>query len=431
MLDNFSSPADVIGDLDTVPSLTQIYNALFARGKSQKAPFRAFYFSLQDYRLDVYLYHLRRKEEAISNKSKLCPPRPVAAAAVKMSSKVEEPAKDGRGEGEGEGAEQTQWKQDDHSPPLRPRAPNPASDPGVVPSLSPPEDEGVVPTDKDLDVFKLSPVAALKMLCTMVEALVKITGDVPPTPPASTMDTLNMASISREKFSVSQTYQNQSNSNPNSRPRTPESRSLSDSAFDKSSIGSPEAHTHEPFHIIGADAQPLNIQHGHIARKFYSKRPPPIPVEQYLLRLHRYCPMSTGVYLATAAYITRLALVERIIAVTSRNVHRLLLAALRVAMKALEDLSYPHRRFAKVGGVSEVELGRLEVCFCFLMNFELKVDVEMLVREATSLRDGTSTVSDIGRGFELELPVLGGRRGVGAEQKGMADGIGAAVKAAS
>ena len=115
--------------------------------------------------------------------------------------------------------------------------------------------------------------------------------------------------------------------------------------------------------------------------------------------------MSTAVYLATSLYINRLAVVERAIPVTPRNVHRLLLAGLRVAMKALEDLSYPHSRFAKVGGVSEVELGRLEITFCFLTNFELKVDSEMLQEEAeaVSLREGEA-VQELPAGLPLVLP---------------------------
>jgi len=52
--------------------------------------------------------------------------------------------------------------------------------------------------------------------------------------------------------------------------------------------------------------------------------------------------MSTAVYLASSLYIYRIAFVEKRIPVTARNVRRLVLAALRVAMKALEDLSYPH-----------------------------------------------------------------------------------------
>ncbi|EGY22251.1 PHO85 cyclin-7 [Verticillium dahliae VdLs.17] len=124
--------------------------------------------------------------------------------------------------------------------------------------------------------------------------------------------------------------------------------------------------------------------------KAHSKKPPPISIEDYLARLHRFCPMSTAVYLATSLYIHRLAVDERAIPVTRRNCHRLVLAGLRVAMKALEDLSYAHGKMAKVGGVSEVELARLEISFCFLANFELVVREDALQKHADVLREGTS-----------------------------------------
>jgi len=59
-------------------------------------------------------------------------------------------------------------------------------------------------------------------------------------------------------------------------------------------------------------------------------------------------------------------------------------------MKALEDLSYPHSRFSKVGGVSESELARLEISFCFLTNFEFKTSKEALLAHAISLKEISS-----------------------------------------
>jgi len=147
----------------------------------------------------------------------------------------------------------------------------------------------------------------------------------------------------------------------------------------------------KPYVIVGENSQPINLQHSAITRKFYSRLPPPISITDYLLRLHRYCPMSTAVYLATSLYIHRLAVLERAIAVTRRNAHRLLLAGLRVAMKALEDLSYAHGKFAKVGGVSESELARLEISFCFLTGFELVVSEESLQHQWEMLRRGRET----------------------------------------
>ncbi|CEL01529.1 hypothetical protein ASPCAL01111 [Aspergillus calidoustus] len=129
-----------------------------------------------------------------------------------------------------------------------------------------------------------------------------------------------------------------------------------------------------------------SIQQSVLSKRFLSKREPPITLKEYLTRLHRYCPMSTGVYLATSLYITRMANIDRIISVNRKNVHRLVLAGLRVAMKTLEDLSYSHNRVAKVGGVGEKELSRLEISFCFLADFELRVDREMLIEQARLLK---------------------------------------------
>ncbi|MCJ1286983.1 hypothetical protein MMC26_006330 [Xylographa opegraphella] len=278
-----------------------------------------------------------------------------------------------------------------------PAAPRPSADAGMTALPDSPSSESeFFAADQAIDIFTMSPVVALKMLCTLIEEMVQITGDIPPTPPVSIPNTPIMPILqeNRGRFHrqtcTKQISEGQEDQDVPMTSRTP--------------IGSPEAHPAEPFHIIGNDPQPLYVQEGALTRKFYSKRPPPIPLEEYLLRLHRYCPMSTAVYLATSLYIHKLAFVERIIPVTRRNAHRLVLAGLRVAMKALEDLSYPHRRFAKVGGVSEPELGRLEISFCFLTDFELKVGKEMLHKHAEMMRDGAN-FQGLPKTFQPVLPL--------------------------
>ena len=267
------------------------------------------------------------------------------------------------------------------SMPQLPRPPSPSADRGIVPGTeSPFADSGTFPNADDLDIFTLTPVAALKILCSTVKTLVQITGDIPPTSHPSTP---NLGLMQAEKENVAQ----HAKEHKRRQNGTPENTGDVDGvpATAKTPIGSPEAGPSEPLHVIGSNMEPLNIQHGAITRKFYSKRPPQISLEEYLMRLHCFCPMSTAVYLATSLYIFKLAVVEKIIPVTSRNIHRLVLAGLRVAMKALEDFSYPHRRFAKVGGIGETELGKLEVSFCFLTNFELRVDREGLLEHAKSI----------------------------------------------
>lgn len=277
---------------------------------------------------------------------------------------------------------------------ILPPRPNPSEDAGLAYKGSPNDGSDRSSSPNTLDVFTIGPITALKLLCAGIEALVKVTGDVPPTPPPDFTTPPNMRGMQAEKENIvrSNSYKNLQELAKFPRPLSSSggSSEIDGVNFRKRPIRSPEIKPTEPHIIIGDNAEPLNVQHSAITRKFYSKHPPPISLEDYVMRIHKFCPMSTAVYLATSFYIHKLAVDERAIPVTRRNCHRLLLAGLRVAMKALEDLSYPHSLFAKVGGVSEGELARLEISFCFLTNFEFKTSKETLLDHAISLREISS-----------------------------------------
>lgn len=261
-----------------------------------------------------------------------------------------------------------------------PPPPNPSADTGVIPPISTPdEDAPTPPADAEWDPSTLRPEAAMKILCRAVVALANVTGDIPPTPPISRPGTPRAAPLPTSSGVRSRS---------SSRPATPvPSDDLKGPRFRGIDMGSPEAHHHEPSaRDVGVDAEPVHVQQVAIARKFYSKKPPPISLLDYLMRLQRYCPMSTGVYLAAASYIHKLAVEDKMVPVTGRTVHRLLLGTLRVAMKALEDLRYPQARFAGVGGVRESELQKLEISVCYLMEFELQVTPESLKRNTMRLQ---------------------------------------------
>lgn len=315
-----------------------------------------------------------------------------------------------------------------HDPPP---PPVPSSDPrlSIDHDRSPPTATTDSTSNDEYDLFKLKPAEALQLLSAGVELLVRITGDVPPTPPPKTPTDPQMSNMQAEKENIARSHSEKSLARLRAqalreeqeeklrKQRQQQQQQLqekqqkhahrsggSSDAYVQSidgvrlkhdalrranpSSSAPNLHPPEPYIVVGADSQPLNLQHGAITRKFYSKNEPPISVNQYLQRLHQFCPMSTAVYLATSLYIHRLAVEERAIPVTRRNAHRLVLAGLRVAMKALEDLSYPHTKIAKVGGVSEVELARLEISFCFLAGFELVVSAERLKKHWAVLREG-------------------------------------------
>lgn len=293
-----------------------------------------------------------------------------------------------------------------------PPPPEPSQDRGIVPPIMSPHLEGIDHlTPDNIDIFSLDAVAALKLLSRGAQFLVNLTGDVPPTPAIQS----RADALSRAHFEGPTTSQRQAASLPiPGFPAGNENDNIDGVPFTRTPIGSPEAHMHEPI-VHGSESQPASVQYAALVRKFYSKRPPPISLEDYLSRMHKFCPMSTAVYLATSHYVTHLAVNEKICPVTPRNVHRLVLAGLRVAMKALEDLKWPHSRFAKVGGVSEVELRRLEIGFCFLMDFGLKVDAQMLTDEAQNLVRicNSSAISEYDiepLGIPSRLPELKNRR---------------------
>jgi len=293
-----------------------------------------------------------------------------------------------------------------HEPP---KTPDPSADAGLSVATPNLEIDGIQSSPTTFDVFTLPPVTALKLLCAGIEALVRITGDIPPIPLPSHPTSTNMRGMQEEKENIVRSH-SYTNLSLHQGPRTPSNSNggsvgeVDGVTLRKMPLGNPEIVPKEPYIVIGANAEPVNLQHSAITRKFYSKQPPPISLEDYLMRIHRFCPMSTAVYLATSVYIHRLAVEERAIPVTRRNSHRLLLAGLRVAMKALEDQSYSHRRFSEVGGVSESELSRLEISFCFLTNFDLTTTKEILSKHALNLNVISSAQGAVG-GYSLGLKI--------------------------
>jgi PHO85 cyclin-6/7 len=74
-------------------------------------------------------------------------------------------------------------------------------------------------------------------------------------------------------------------------------------------------------------------------------------------RIRKYNDVRTPMLLTLAIYLDRLESPS----LNELNIHRFVLAGLRIAAKFLEDLVWKHDRYAKVVGVSSRELSRLEL----------------------------------------------------------------------
>lgn len=262
------------------------------------------------------------------------------------------------------------------------------------PTPTPKSDVALRLDSETWDINSVSAVGALRMLIAALEQLATVTGDVPPTPPVSRPATPQKLQREVAARRLSST------------PR------MAAGAADLPPlhIGSPEAHPHEPITIeIGQHAEDVAFQHAAIARRFFSKTAPPFSLAEYLTRFHHYCPHSPGVYLTAAAYIHILCVSDLMVPATNRTIHRLSLAAIRVAAKALEDNKWAQERIAKVGGISNTQLLNLEVTLCFLLDFELFVDAKIMARRMFLLqqaaRQGVGARGRLSDEFKLKLPL--------------------------
>ncbi|KAK6142467.1 hypothetical protein DH2020_022815 [Rehmannia glutinosa] len=106
---------------------------------------------------------------------------------------------------------------------------------------------------------------------------------------------------------------------------------------------------------------------------FHGVRSPAISLEKYVERIYKYTSCSPSCFVVGFVYIDRLVHKYPDSLVVSLNVHRLVVTSVMVASKILDDVHYNNAFYARVGGVSNAELNRLELELLFLLDFEVTV----------------------------------------------------------
>ncbi|KAI4980852.1 cyclin-P4-1-like [Hordeum vulgare subsp. vulgare] len=114
------------------------------------------------------------------------------------------------------------------------------------------------------------------------------------------------------------------------------------------------------------------------ASAFRATTKPGISVRTYVARIARFAGCSPACYVVAYIYLDRLLHRARrfALAVDSYSVHRLLITTVLAAVKFMDDVCYNNAYFAKVGGISLVEMNYLEVDFLFGVGFDLNVTPE-------------------------------------------------------
>lgn len=112
---------------------------------------------------------------------------------------------------------------------------------------------------------------------------------------------------------------------------------------------------------------------GKMLSVFHGVRAPNISIPKYLERIYKYTNCSPSCFVVGYVYIDRLLHKHPDSLVISLNVHRLLVTSVMVASKMLDDEHYNNAFYARVGGVTNAELNRLEMELLFMLDFGVMV----------------------------------------------------------
>ncbi|XP_022737704.1 cyclin-U4-1-like [Durio zibethinus] len=106
---------------------------------------------------------------------------------------------------------------------------------------------------------------------------------------------------------------------------------------------------------------------------FHGLTRPTLSIRSYLERIFKYANCSPSCFVVAYVYLDRFVQMQPSLPINSFNVHRLLITSVLVSAKFMDDMYYNNAYYAKVGGISTVEMNILEVDFLFGLGFQLNV----------------------------------------------------------
>lgn len=87
---------------------------------------------------------------------------------------------------------------------------------------------------------------------------------------------------------------------------------------------------------------------------FFSTFRQPFSLESYVTRIVNFTNCSRSVFINALVYLDRIKRADKRLAISEMNVHRILITAVVLSVKFLEDELYHNSYFAKVGGIQSV-----------------------------------------------------------------------------
>ena len=113
---------------------------------------------------------------------------------------------------------------------------------------------------------------------------------------------------------------------------------------------------------------------------------PSISIEDYMMNLFIYTKINESTIILILIYIDRFCNLNNV-SLSYYNIHKIILAAMISAIKYNEDNIYSMNFYAKLGGISTVELNLLEYKFLTMIHFSVFVEEELFTKYKDDLLD--------------------------------------------
>ena len=111
-------------------------------------------------------------------------------------------------------------------------------------------------------------------------------------------------------------------------------------------------------------------------KPFMTMTIPSMPIKDYLLRLSQFANINESTIILILIYIDRICKINNF-QLNFRNIYKLIISSMIIAIKYNEDHFYSKEVYAKLGGVTMKELNYLEFQFLILIKFSLFVEKDL------------------------------------------------------
>ena len=111
-------------------------------------------------------------------------------------------------------------------------------------------------------------------------------------------------------------------------------------------------------------------------KPFMTESIPSLSIKDYLTRLSQFTKINESTIILILIYIDRIGKINKFI-LTYRNIYKLILASMVIAIKYNEDNFFSSEVYAKLGGLSVLELNYLEFQFLILIKFSLFIEKDL------------------------------------------------------